>query len=618
MVKVTNIKKYTPIDLKLGIKSSMPNVKSTIALLILLGLISENGYSVSYTNENDTTITINESVFELLYSKISDVFKVENIDKENLKTIINRNQLFKSQIEALIVTFELCFELARFNFNDTSLAFSVERTGGRRYGKTVNFTSNLDYIELIVLDNENALFSVLLNWLGLNIQADIRAEEKLIKLLTLFSEKSFYKLVDNGNDIIFNNLSIYKLLLEHDQVDITSDVESKGSLRVLPSILKDNLNSYLELKQGKVISKVENDILEGYSSRLERYLELENKKNSIENYIEPETVAEEIEETTDLEQDRVKGGDNLLFYGVPGSGKSHAIDEHYSKEHMVRVVFHPDYMNTDFIGQILPTIREDESITYEFKPGPFTRVLQQAYKDPHNMYYLVIEEINRGNAPAIFGEIFQLLDRIETGESKYSVVNYDVSKVVYGDETTQIKLPSNLTLLATMNTSDQNVFTLDTAFQRRWNMKMILNDISSAEHKDIKIADTSVSWGDFNVVINKCILSSNASMLSSEDKRLGSYFISPYDLKNDTQAESRFSEKVIKYLWDDAFKFSRDKLFDTVNLKSLEDVIIEFTTQKGGQRFNIFREEIKAQLLSGTTSNEDSDTDESHPTDIED
>lgn len=618
MVKVTNIKKYTPIDLKLGIKSSMPNVKSTIALLILLGLISENGYSVSYTNENDTTITINESVFELLYSKISDVFKVENIDKENLKTIINRNQLFKSQIEALIVTFELCFELARFNFNDTSLAFSAERTGGRRYGKTVNFTSNLDYIELIVLDNENALFSVLLNWLGLNIQADIRAEEKLIKLLTLFSEKSFYKLVDNGNDIIFNNLSIYELLLEHDQVDITSDVESKGSLRVLPSILKDNLNSYLELKQGKVISKVENDILEGYSSRLERYLELENKKNSIENYIEPETVAEEIEETTDLEQDRVKGGDNLLFYGVPGSGKSHTIDENYGKEHMVRVVFHPDYMNTDFIGQILPTIKEDETITYEFKPGPFTKVLKQAYKDPLNMYYLVIEEINRGNAPAIFGEIFQLLDRNKDGESKYSVVNYDVSKVVYDNETTQIKLPSNLTLLATMNTSDQNVFTLDTAFQRRWNMQMILNDISGAEHKDTKIADTSVKWGVFNEVINKSILSSNANMLSSEDKRLGAYFISPHDLERDDKIESRFSEKVIKYLWDDAFKFSRDKLFDTVNMKSLEDVIIAFTSQKGNKRFDVFREEIIEQLLSESTLDDNSDADESHSTETED
>ncbi|MBF0845998.1 hypothetical protein IR145_00675, partial [Streptococcus danieliae] len=118
----------------------------------------------------------------------------------------------------------------------------------------------------------------------------------------------------------------------------------------------------------------------------------------------------------------------------------------------------------DFIGQILPTVKKDENsdekiITYEFTPGPFTNIMEKAYKDPANMYYLVIEEINRGNAPAIFGEIFQLLDRDETGSSKYAVVNYQVANAMYGDENYPVKIPSNLTILATMNTSDQNVFT---------------------------------------------------------------------------------------------------------------------------------------------------------------
>ena len=92
------------------------------------------------------------------------------------------------------------------------------------------------------------------------------------------------------------------------------------------------------------------------------------------------------------ESQRITGGDNILLYGVPGSGKSHTIDKKYGtdEDKMVRVVFHPDYMNTDFVGQILPTIKEDETITYEFTPGPFTKVMKKAYSDPSNSYYLII------------------------------------------------------------------------------------------------------------------------------------------------------------------------------------------------------------------------------------
>lgn len=326
------------------------------------------------------------------------------------------------------------------------------------------------------------------------------------------------------------------------------------------------------------------------------------KKIQYSDELDSSEVATDIPKSEKLSI-RHTGGTNILFYGVPGSGKSHTIDSKFGNKNMTRVVFHPDFMNTDFIGQILPRINDDETVTYEFKPGPFTKVMKQAYEDPDNMYYLIIEEINRGNAPAIFGEIFQLLDRTETGESKYSVVNYDVSKNIYGEETVPVKIPSNLTLIATMNTSDQNVFTLDTAFQRRWNMRMIFNDINKAEHKNVPISDTSVTWGAFNSVINDLILSSNANMLSSEDKRLGAYFISPYDLKNKEDIDSRFSEKVIKYLWDDAFKFSRDKLFDITELKSLEDVITKFISEKSNNRFLIFKEDIRNLLVSKSDSN---------------
>lgn len=174
---------------------------------------------------------------------------------------------------------------------------------------------------------------------------------------------------------------------------------------------------------------------------------------------------------------RVKGGVNVLLYGVPGCGKSHEIKTKYcnDKKYMERVVFHPDYTYSDFVGQILPKT-DGVTISYPFTEGSFTTILRKAIHDPGHMYYLVIEEINRGNAPAIFGEVFQLLDR-EDGTSEYGINNFDIARCVYGAgmEEEEIKIPGNLTILATMNTADQNVFTLDTAFKRRWSLRNIKN-----------------------------------------------------------------------------------------------------------------------------------------------
>ncbi|VXB63196.1 Putative restriction enzyme [Enhydrobacter sp. AX1] len=296
-------------------------------------------------------------------------------------------------------------------------------------------------------------------------------------------------------------------------------------------------------------------------------------------------------------------GSNILLYGVPGVGKSYFINTNYCSdlEKMERVVFHPDYMNTDFIGQILPNIT-DGVINYEFVAGAFTRILKKAYNNPNQHYYLVIEELNRGNAPAIFGEVFQLMDRDAKGVSTYAIFNPQVAKIVYGDEDTPIKIPANLTILATMNTADQNVFTLDTAFQRRWQMRMIRNNIQGCEYRDTLILDTSVSWGKFNIVINNQITSGQLSF-SSEDKQLGAYFISPDVLTQDIlslEEHNLFAEKVLKYLWDDVFKSDRELLFSSI-CKSLDSVVDIFTTLKSDDRFNIFNADIKEQLISDST-----------------
>lgn len=126
-----------------------------------------------------------------------------------------------------------------------------------------------------------------------------------------------------------------------------------------------------------------------------------------------------------------------------------------------RLVFHPDYTNADFVGQILPVVDEDKQVTYEFTPGPFTTILSNAYRNPMSKYILIIEEINRGNAPAIFGEVFQLLDRkvemqdgddgFPVGTSEYGITHKYMAEFIYGKPSHKVRIPSNLSIIGTMN-----------------------------------------------------------------------------------------------------------------------------------------------------------------------
>ena len=315
-----------------------------------------------------------------------------------------------------------------------------------------------------------------------------------------------------------------------------------------------------------------------------------------------------------------KNHDQTIYYGVPGSGKSHKIEEitkSLPKEQTIRVVFHPEYTNADFVGQILPHV--ENTVDYRFKAGPFSRILKKAYENPTKPYFLVIEEINRGNAAAIFGDFFQLLDRDSDGWSSYSVENLDINAFIrsndstytdkYSDipttkeignttwtENTGIRLPPNLSILASMNTSDQNVFTLDNAFQRRWDMKLVentfehegasLEDVQNAniqKNAKITVANQTITWGNFQSKINEIIgnAANESGFSSMEDKRLGCWFIK--NEKGIIDIE-KFANKVLKYLWDDAFKFNRTEFFG--DIKNFEDLKKDFAS-KGFSIFNI-------------------------------
>lgn len=343
---------------------------------------------------------------------------------------------------------------------------------------------------------------------------------------------------------------------------------------------------------------------ESYSTELQKALNIYRclNKNSYGIFISDGDEPKKEEKMSGV---RKTGAENILLYGVPGAGKSHEIKTKYcfDEKYMERVVFHPDYMYSDFVGQILPRVEKDESgndkLKYVFTSGPFTKMLKKAENDPDNYYYLVIEELNRGNAPAIFGEIFQLLDRKdedefpaeEVGESEYGISNYEVAKEVYKDEKHPVRIPSNMYILATMNTADQNVFTLDTAFQRRWNMRQIENNFEKSDHSKDIIAGTKVSWGAFATVINEMVIDINVDMASSEDKRLGTYFAKKKELE-----ASRFPEKVLKYLWDDAFKMDKTAIFNE-NCKSLEDVVVTYETATTDKLAAVLRLSVYEKML---------------------
>lgn len=298
-------------------------------------------------------------------------------------------------------------------------------------------------------------------------------------------------------------------------------------------------------------------------------------------------------------------GINKIFYGAPGCGKSYYIQSNLkrvgvSNENIVRVTFHPEYSNTDFVGQIMPTIvktSNEDKVTYRFKPGAFTIALQKAYSTDEDVY-LIIEEINRGNAAAIFGDMFQLLDRIPAGEenegeSAYPIFNPNMQQYLMENTEDEdicnklesgIFIPSNLFIYATMNTSDQNVFTLDTAFKRRWSFRQISNTFTSEHpYKDYYIPGTAVTWERFLNKLNTEILDSSIYNSTNEDKRLGVYFVSRDMLCETIETDNidsanaeQFAYKVLEYLWNDVCRIGRDDWFDTDKYKTLEDLIDGF------------------------------------------
>lgn len=267
--------------------------------------------------------------------------------------------------------------------------------------------------------------------------------------------------------------------------------------------------------------------------------------------------------------------ENRIYFGAPGTGKSYKIEEklkdidHHFYE---RVTFHPEFDNSSFIGGYKPVsiINEDggSELIYDFVPQSFINIYTKAWKDLSNHYFLIIEEINRGNCAEIFGEIFQILDRDSnysinpSNELKKHLVN-EFNSETHAGIINGLILPPNLSLYATMNTSDQSLFPMDSAFKRRWDWEYIPISYSkegnkSSEFKILLDEDYYFNWTDFIKVINAKHITVNPNL--GMDKCLGSYFINPK--KNNEINYPEFINKVIFYLWNDVFKDEDNFVFE--------------------------------------------------------
>lgn len=288
----------------------------------------------------------------------------------------------------------------------------------------------------------------------------------------------------------------------------------------------------------------------------------------------------------------------LILFGSPGTGKSYRVENVIAKSlnspTIFKTVFHPEYTYGDFMGKLLPYTNESGKVTYRYYPGHFMRALAVAlmlhYEQPDapQDVLLVIDEINRGNSAAIFGAVFQLLDRDADGWSSYHVDVSDMEKLallkemgavqethISGGKKTEswtlgakdlteypanqrVKLPPNFNIVCTMNTSDESIYYMDSAFKRRWSWEYVeANDGLDEELAAVTIEGTDKKWTAFVDKLNEFITSHHDLIRKVEDKQIGYYFIKA---KQKTIPKSEIQNKLMFFLWDTVFSRSRSTL----------------------------------------------------------
>lgn len=560
----SQLREREELNLRLGIKSSLSQLRSVIASLYVIYVANDKQAQVTYSKESINGSLTSIKLEDNLAQQIDTKFPAA----EKISSLVNKTPLFTAQLEALQVGIELFFHLAKINFVASGLS---ERTGSSRFQKKLAFATNMILVDLYLSSHSSEDVNKLLaSWLEDKPFAS-KLEDGLKMLLNTFTEETQYKIRDNNLDeIVFNQEGVYDTVLNEGEAISKDGNEPVGPFRIYKSYVASGMHPYLiEQKQEfKLNGSVSRADLENYAQLVSTALDITPRKTTIEREVEP------------IRQDNATANksDQIIYYGAPGTGKSHVVkeqtgewlneDEDQDLPNVFRTTFHPDTDYASFVGCYKPTMKpttnaaktlsgKEEEIVYEYVPQVFADAYIYAYNNPTEPTYLVIEEINRGNCAQIFGDLFQLLDR-KNGKSEYKIKadkdlakylseatdkdGQDILKDKEGIKDGKLCLPANLHILATMNTSDQSLFPMDSAFKRRWEWEYVPINYSEKIKSgsfEIKIGGKTYSWVKFIEEVNKHIF----DLTQSEDKQMGNFFI------KHSVDEKEFKSKVMFYLW---------------------------------------------------------------------
>lgn len=429
------------------------------------------------------------------------------------------------------------------------------------------------------------------------------------------------KLNPNENTIkTHSTVFIFEKDKDKDQIALSQTNNDGNSFRLLRKLLFEN-DFFIILKHKKLFQY---DVygLKNKDGNLLSYLEGNFFTSYTSNKPSTPVCIEDFK--------NIQFSPNRIFFGAPGTGKSYSLNQQKNiiigdNKHYERVTFHPDYSYANFVGTYKPIKEKNketgkEEITYKFVPGPFLRVFVNAMKNQKEakeneaelkIFLLIIEEINRANVSAVFGDIFQLLDRDENNQSEYSInVSEDIKNYLSEEfkedykkyfPNNEIKIPNNMFIWATMNSADQGVFPIDTAFKRRWDFEYISinNNYELIKNLEIESKEEIYNWNEVRTAINNYLLNEGIN----EDKLMGPFFIKENSYKDFTQL---FKDKVLMYLYEDAAKPIRDRLFkgskEKLSSFSYLDICNDFQ-DRGVQIFNTdIVNEIKTIIKKEKTS----------------
>jgi hypothetical protein len=434
--------------------------------------------------------------------------------------------------------------------------FEIEKSIGAIYDKIGVFEilSKEDYVSICT-----NLFSDFNQVSELSVKEFDAIDLKIMFADWLFKQGKYKRVYKEDKEVLINKLNEFEIAYEKD----------------FGLLIFDNVNFKLET----IIDELETNVIDETTEigDIDRRTVGNGSVRAIlgqNNYIKFLKELLLKSKTTSSKSPKVKPI-NKIYFGAPGTGKSFRITEDLNDVDTIfqkRITFHPEYDNSSFVGGYKPITDSKGEIKYDFVPQIFANIYVEACNDPIHQYYLIIEEINRGNCAEIFGELFQLLDRDENYKITPSneliiFLNESISNSKYYNNG-EMLLPDNLSILASMNTSDQSLFPMDSAFKRRWDWEYIpicytpIDDFKKKNDSfdyEIDIEDgNKYSWIKFIEKINLNHIKVNSSL--GMDKCIGNYFIKPD--KDNVISLKPFINKVIFYLWNDVFKDEDNKAFE--------------------------------------------------------